>query len=418
MTLSSISTPGVLVLAATLAAAPARADVILDWNAHAMQAIAVTGGQTPPRALVRLAMVQLAVYDAVNAVEGGRGRGYASVPAVDRPASPEAAAATAAHDVLVALFPAQKNDLDAKYAASLAQLPGGPAMINGIAAGQRAAAGILEARVNDNRDAAATYTPGAGPGAWVPTPPGLLPAQAPETPLVRPFVLASASQLRPGPPPDFASRRWARDYNEVLALGPLAGSSRTDEQTEIARFWTDSPTLQWARAWRTLAAARGLTLPDNARYFAMLSTAGADAVIACWDAKFHYSFWRPVTAIRAGDTDGNARTDPDPAWIGIAATPNHPEYPAGHGCLSGAVTATLEEFFDTDRMTFTIDSAVTGLASPVRTYHSFSDALREVLDARVYGGMHFRNSTRVGAVIGRKVARRTARLFERGGGRP
>src|SRR5206468_562705 len=199
-------------------------------------------------------------------------------------------------------------------------------------------------------------------------------AQAPETPFVQPFALKSASQFRPEAPFDLTTEDWARDYNEVKALGSLVGSSRTAEQSDIARFWSDNPPLQWNRAWRALSIAKGLGLADNARYFAMLASASADALIACWDAKYFYNFWRPVTAIRAGDSDSNPETAPDPLWIGLVVTPNHPEYPAAHGCFSGASTATLKNFFGTDEIGFWIDSKVAGLVNPVRTYFRFSDA--------------------------------------------
>src|SRR5437879_6114925 len=227
-----------------------RADEVLDWNAYAAKAIVTVGGQVPPRALIRLAMVHLAIYDAVNAIEGAPFEGYASVPAVDRPASEEAAVATAAHDVLVALFPAQAGDLDAKYATSLAALPDDSARANGIAVGIQAARAILIKRAEDGRNATVTYAPGSGPGVWVPTPTAFLAAQAPETPFVQPFALNSASQFRPDPPFSFTSEDWARDYNEIKALCPAVGSLRTHEQTDIARFWCDNPSLQWNRAWR------------------------------------------------------------------------------------------------------------------------------------------------------------------------
>jgi len=389
------------------------ADAVLDWNAYAAKAIVTVGGQVPSRALIRLAMVHLAIYDAVNAIEGAPFEGYASVPAVDRPASAEAAAATAAHDVLVALFPAQAADVDVQYAASLAALPDDIAKANGIAVGQQAASAILIKRAGDGRDATVIYTPGSGPGVWVPTPPAFLGAQAAETPFVQPFALNSASQFRPDPPFSLASEDWARDYNEVKRLGSAVGSSRTPEQTDIGRFWSDNPPLQWNRAWRALSVAKGLGLADNARYFAMLASASADALIACWDAKYYYNFWRPVTAIRAGDSDDNPETAPDAAWMGLVVTPNHPEYPAAHGCFSGASTETLKHFFGTDNVVFSMDSNVAGLINPIRTYGHFSDALAEVLKARIYGGMHYRHSTRIGANVGKQVSRFTTTHFFR-----
>lgn len=394
-------------------AAAARADIVMEWNAHAAQTIVTVGGQAPPRAFIRLAMVHLAIYDAVNAIEGRPFTPYGRGLKVNYPASREAAVATAAHDVLTALFPAQQTDLDAKYAASLAAIPDGARKVNGISVGQRAAAAILALRANDGRDNTVTYVPLSGPGAWAPTPPALLPALSPETPYVQPFALRDASQFRPTAPPSLDSRKWARGYNAVKALGPAVGSTRTPEQTDIGRFWADNPPLQWNRAWRALSEREGLGVMDNARYFAMLTTVSADALIGCWEAKYFYNFWRPVTAIRAGDTDGTDATSPDPAWIGLVPTPNHPEYPGAHGCLSAGSTETLKRFFGTDRIALTIDSNVPNLLMPVRSYARFSDVLDEVLAARTYGGMHYPSSSRTGARLGKRVSRFVTQHFFR-----
>ena len=383
----------------------APTDMVLDWNAHAANAIVGVAGQRPERGLIRLAMVHVAVYDAVNAIDGFPFQAYGVTPNVVSPASREAATAAAAHDMLVALFPVQQADLDAKYSASLATIPDGPAKTNGISVGQQTASGILGLRANDGRDAVVPYTAGSGPGVWMPTPPAFLPAAAPEAAHVQPFALNSPSQFRAEPPPELTSDTWTRDYNEVKSLGSATSTTRTAEQTDIGRFWSDQPILQWNRTWRNISVARSLSLSDNARFFAMLATASADAIIACWDSKYFYSFWRPVTAIRGGDTDGNPDTEVDPNWIGLVVTPNHPEYPAAHGCFSGASTHTLRSFFGTNDFDFTIDSKVAGLTDPVRSFGSFSQALDEVLDARVYGGMHYRNSTSKGAKIGRQVSK-------------
>jgi hypothetical protein len=390
-----------------------RADAVLDWNGYAANAIVGVANLPPPRGLIRLAMVHVSIYDAVNAIEGYPFTPYAVTPNVVTPASPEAATAAAAHDILVALFPSQQADLDAKYAASLALIPDGPAKTNGISVGQQSAAGILLFRANDGRDAVVPYVPGSGPGVWIPTPPAFLPAQAPEVAYVRPFTLESPSQFRAEPPPDLLSDTWARDYNETQSLGAATSSTRTPEQTDLARFVSDQPMLQWNRAWRGISVSQGLNLLNNARFFALLTTASSDSLIACWDSKFFYNFWRPVTAIRAGDTDGNPDTDPDPTWIGVVVTPNHPEYPAAHGCFSGASCETLSYFFGTDHFNFTMDSLVPGLVQPARHYTSFSQALQDILDARVYGGMHFRNSTQQGATIGKQVSHFTTRHFFR-----
>ena len=386
-------------------------DMVLDWNAHAANAIVGVAGLRPERGLIRLAMVQVAIYDAVNAIDGYPFQAYGVSPNVISPASPQAATAAAAHDVLVALFPAQQADLETKYLASLATITDGPAKINGISVGQQTAAGILALRANDGRDAVVPYTPGSGPGVWMPTPPPFLPAAAPEAAHVQPFALNSPSQFRAEPPPELTSKTWTRDYNEVKSLGSATSTTRTPEQTDIGRFWSDQPILQWNRAWRNISVAQGLSLSDNARFFAMLATASADAIIACWDSKYFYNFWRPVTAIRAGDTDGNPDTEADSSWIGLVVTPNHPEYPAAHGCFSGASSHTLKFFFGRNNFDFTVDSNVASLTNPQRSFSSFSQALDEVLDARVYGGMHYRNSTAAGAKIGKQVSKNVTRHF-------
>ena len=394
-------------------ASTAQPDMALIWNEHAANAIFTVAGQPPPRGIIHLAMAHLAIYDAVNAITGYRFSVYAVRPNIVFPASPEAAAATAAHDVLVALFPNQQADLDAKYAESLATITDDTAKINGIAVGQQTAAGIIMLRANDGRNAIVPYTPGSGPGVWQPTPPGFLPPATPEIAKVQPLTLFSPTQFRAEPPPALNSETWVRDYNEVKQLGGAVSSARTPEHTDLARFFIDQPALQWNRAWRGISIARGLSLVDNARFFAMLTTAGADAVIACWDSKFFYNFWRPVTAIRAGDTDGSSETAPDPDWIGAVVTPNHPEYPSAHGCFSGASIETLKYFFGADRSDFQMDSKVAGLTQPVRSYASFSQALDDILNARVYGGMHYRNSTEKGALIGKQVSNFATQRFFR-----
>ena len=394
-------------------AVPTHADVVLEWNDHAANAIITVARQPAARGLVDLAIVHTAIYDAVNAIAGSPFEPYGVTPEVMAPASPEAAAATAGYATLVALFPDQQADLDAHYADSLAEIPDGDAKTNGIAVGQQTAAGILALRADDGRNDVVPYTPGSDPGDWNPTPPALLPAQTPQLATVLPWLLDSPEQFRAPGPPKLTSKRWARDYNEVKALGRATGSTRTPEQTDIGLFWADQPLLQWNRAWRGLAMEQGLSLEENARFFALLATVSADACIACWDSKYFYNFWRPVTAIRAGDTDGNPKTEPDPEWIGLAVTPNHPEYPAAHGCLSGAITHALRFFFGTDEVGFTIDSQVPGLLQPVRYYTKFSQALEEVLEARIYGGMHYRTSTRHGEKIGKQVARFATRHFFR-----
>jgi hypothetical protein len=393
---------------------PARADVVLDWNALAAQLIVGPGGanKVPPLGLVDLAIVHTAIYDAVNAVEGFPFAPYGSEPVVTTPASAEAAAARAGRDVLLALYPSRSADIEALYASSLAAVPDGPAEANGIEVGQQAAAGILALRANDGRNAGTPIVePPEAPGVWIRTPPGFLAPQAPWSGSITPWTLNGSDQFRPEPPPELDSETWVRDYNEVKALGPGTDSTRSAEQTNIGRFWADQPMLQWNRAWRGISTGAGLSVRDNARLFAMLATASSDALIACWEAKYHYMFWRPVTAIRAGG--GNPALTDDPSWLGLITTPNHPEYPAAHGCFSGASVETLSSFFRTDDFTFTITSNFAGVTTPVRTYSSFSQALREVSDARIYGGMHYRNSTHKGAILGKQVSHFATRHFFR-----
>ncbi len=393
---------------------PARADVVLDWNGLAAQLIVGPGGanKVPPLGLVDLAIVHTAIYDAVNAVEGFPFAPYGVQPAVTTPASAEAAAARAGRDVLLALYPTRLADIEALYASSLAAVPDGPAEANGIDVGQQAAAGILALRANDGRNAGTPIVePPEAPGVWIRTPPGFLAPQAPWTASINPWTLNSSDQFRSEPPPELDSETWVRDYNEVKALGPGADSTRTAEQTNIGRFWADQPMLQWNRAWRGISIGAGLSAQDNARLFAILATASSDSLIACWETKYHYMFWRPVTAIRAGG--GNPALTDDPSWLGLVPTPNHPEYPAAHGCFSGASVETLSYFFRTDDFTFTITSNFAGVTTPVRTYYSFSQALQEVLDARIYGGMHYRNSNHKGAILGKQVSHFATRHFFR-----
>jgi hypothetical protein len=388
--------------------------VVLDWNGLAARLIVGPGGasKAPPLGLVDLAIVHTAIYDAVNAVEGFPFKPYGIQPPVITPASAEAAAARAGRDVLLALYPPRSADIETLYASSLAAIPDGPAKANGIDAGLQAAAGILALRANDGRNAGTTIVePPEAPGVWIRTPPAFAAPQAPWTAAIMPWTLKRSDQFRPEEPPALDSRAWVRDYNEVKALGPETDSTRTAEQTDIGRFWGDQPMLQWNRAWRGISVGAGLSVQDNARFFAMLAASGSDALIACWEAKYHYMFWRPVTAIRAGGE--NPALTGDSNWLGLVTAPNHPEYPAAHGCFSGATVETLSYFFGTDNFTFTITSNFPGVTTPVRTYSSFSQALQEVLDARIYGGMHYRNSTHKGAILGKQVSHFATRHFFR-----
>ncbi len=383
-------------------------NAVVFWNAVADNSIAVLGGRSPQQGSIETAIVQTAVYDAVNAICGYPFTAYAVKPDVRVPALNEAAVAAAAHDVLIALHPDQAGALDQQYADYLGTLQGpGKAKANGIAVGQQTAAGILELRANDSRNAGPGWTPPApGPGNWEPTPPGFLPPATPWIRAVTPWTMTSPSQFRIPPPPALDSSLWLRDYAESKAYGGAVSSARTADQTDLAVFIGGPgvhPMLQWHGTWRGIATDQKLSVLGAARLFAMLSTISSDALIGCWDSKFTYGFWRPVTAIRAGG--GNPDLTADPTWIGLVITPNHPEYPAAHGCFSSSVVEVFKAYFHTDRMNFTMSSAAPGLLQPVRSYSRFSEVLTDILNARIYGGMHYRNSTVVGAQLGRNVAR-------------
>ena len=386
---------------AVVAGAP---DPVLAWNAIATQLI--VGAGKGAVGFVDEAIVHTAIYDAVEAIHP-RYTAFASRPQRHGPASEYAAAASAGYEALLALYPGSKPGLDTALAASLAYVRDGKAKDNGVAIGKEAADAVLALRANDGRNAGGTFTTSGGIGVWVPTPPGFLPPATPWVRFITPWTMSSPSQFRPGPPPSLDSDLWIRDYSETKALGAKVGSTRTPEQTDIGVFWSDVPQLQVDRYWRGIAIDQRLSLEENARFFAMLTVARSDAAIGCWDAKFHYVFWRPVTAIRAGG--GNPALAADPSWESNVITPNHPEYPAAHGCVSSASVHTLQAFFGTDDLHFSANSTVAGLTTPVRTYDRFSDLLEEVKRARVYGGMHYRNSTEQGALLGERVVQQMVR---------
>jgi len=387
---------------------PPIANAVVFWNGVADNSIAVVGGKSPQQGSIEVAIVQAAVYDSVNAICGYPFTAYAVKPNVQAPARTEAAVAAAAHDVLIALYPGQASALDQQYADYLGTLQGpSKAKLNGIAVGRQTAAGILELRASDGRNAGPGWTPpAAGPGNWQPTPPGFLPPSTPWIRAVTPWTMTNPSQFRVQPPPALDSDVWLRDYAESKAYGGAISTARTADQTDLAIFVGGPgvhPMLQWHGTWRSIATDQKLSVLGAARLFAMLSTVASDALIGCWDSKYTYAFWRPVTAIRAGG--GNPDLTADPTWIGVVTTPNHPEYPAAHGCFSSSVVEVLRAYFHSDSLNFTMSSAAPGLLQPVRSYTRFSQALTDILNARIYGGMHYRNSDNAGAELGRNVAR-------------
>jgi hypothetical protein len=391
----------VLVAGALLAvAAPARAGTVSDWSLNATNALIVTAGQSPTVSLPHIAMVHGAVYDAVNAIDR-RHEPYLGAPPALPWYSTDAAAATAAYRVLAALVPAQQPALELLYRHSLAGIPAGAARDGGTAVGEAAAAAMLAARAGDGRFGPFRFATGSRAGTWRPVLPAFVNDPFAWLARMKPFLIESAAQFRSDGPNALTSAEYAEEFAEVKSLGSQKGSARTAEQTDMARFWAEHPPAMWSRVFRALAAEHELDDAAGARLFAMLYLTAADAAIACWDDKARWLFWRPITAIREAGADGNDATDPDSAWLPLIATPPYPEYPSGHGCVSGSIVHTLQDFFGTDRMSF---SAVSTVSGTTRSFTRFSQAIKEIIDARVFSGIHFRIADVQGAVIGKKVA--------------
>jgi hypothetical protein len=400
---------------------PAARTPVAFWSTEARCAIVPAGpggifgsenfgNKFPGEAAVFMGIVHVAMYDAAVAIEGGY-EPYAPTPTAPPGTSPEAAIATAAYDTLVGLqntnrlrlsSPGQAI-LDADYTAYMNAISTGNAKQDGITVGQQAAQAVLALRANDgldkDRSLADLNPPAAGPGVWQPAPGTVLGLRLPA---VRPLALDSASQFRPDGPNALTSQEYTDDFNQVKELGRIDSTSRTPEQTLQARFWTDHDIRQWNDGLLNLAAARGLGLMQTARLLAMAHVAGGDAMIACFDAKYHYWFWRPYQAIALADTDGNPDTLADPSWKPLGSTPNFPEYPSAHACHSTAVVETLDAFFGTDKVPFTLDSRAT---NTTRHYDRLHEIVKDVDWARVLVGFHFRNSDLQGSALGRKVGR-------------
>jgi hypothetical protein len=374
---------------------------VAAWDATGSQAF-TAAGLTAAEGHVIFAYVAIAVYDSVMAIEGGYEPFAVDVIGLVE-ASPEAAVAAAAHHILAHYLPAQAPTIiDPAYATSLATIPDGQTKTNGIAVGESVAQLLIAKRSGDGFRAPVTYTPPNPPipGVWIPTAP--TPPIGPYLGLMQPFSLDSADQFRPGGPPALSSKKWAKEYNEVKEIGSSTSTTRTPEQTLAARFWAEPPVQQAHGALRRLVLDRQLDVSDAARFMAMVSVTYADALIACFDAKYHYAFWRPITAIRAGHTDGNEATVGDPTWSTLlAGTPNHPEYPSAHSCVTPAGGLVVAKFLGTPEIDFTIPS-LTGLGD--RHYSRAKDLEYEVANARIWGGIHFRSAVEDGVEIGKKTA--------------
>lgn len=385
--------PIILTVAAWLAPAGAAADALGDWNRQANE-IVIAARISAPAQFRATAIVQTAVYEAVVA---SRSRAGVSV---------DAAIAAANRATLLAVAGGQASAVDGAYRAALAEISDGAEKTEGIAAGENAAAAVLARRSDDRADAAESYRPRTAAGVYVPT---VLPV-ATTWPGRKPWVLARADELRPGPPPDLKSTRWARDYNEIKALGGKDGSRRTAEQTAIARFWEMTGPAIYFPLVRSVTAGPGRDVVANARLLAMAGQAMDDAAIAVFDAKYQYGFWRPITAIRNGDLDGNDATERDPRWVPFLDTPMHPEYPCAHCTFAGAVAGVIAADVGGAPLP-KLSTASASAGGAVRSWSSLDEFLAEVANARIYDGVHFRTSTEVGTKLGREVGALVAKRF-------
>ena len=387
--------PGMI--AAALLATPTRADVVTDWNALTNALVANDVGNNPK--LRTLAMVHVAMSDAINTVQNRYSRVVAMLPAAPN-ASAEAAAATAARQILTQIYPEQKAKTEETYAASLKAIADGTAKTEGIKLGMEVAAAVQTDRANDGTNVPDTYRPHTAPGAYVPTTPPLWEQYA----RAKPWVLKSADQFRPGPPPALSSAEWAREYNEVKSLGGTKSTARTAEQSEAVKFWGNvnfGPA--WQAAARELATKNEMSLADCARLFALLNMGLANAYILNWDAKYTYNFWRPVTAIRNGDQDGNDATERDAAWTSFNPTPMHPEYPSQATYNAVTAVAVLESVFG-PRKAIPFTATDVRDAKRTRQFASLTEMAEEQKNVRVWGGVHYWFAIRASEGVAPKAA--------------
>ena len=404
------------------AAALPVGNAVQQWDEIAANTV-VKSGAFQNEGLTYMAYVSTAVYDAVTSVDGTYKPLVEKVPA-PAGASADAAAVEAAYRTLVYYFPAPRvagsPDLDALHAEALAAIPDGQAKADGLRVGATTAVDVIYTRRNDGRrlpiGTTSDFNPKLGPGIWRRTPPAYA---APQTPWVGdedPFILKNANQFLPPAPSKLSTSQWVRDFNEIKAAGVATGSTRTQEQTDIARFWSTNVIAQYNQAVRDVAHARSLSLIETARLMAMVNIVGADAQIACMHAKYTYAAWRPVTAIDPtsvsatdggpvpGFDDGNPATTEVPGWRPLLTTPNHPEYPAAHGSLTGAMSAVFSYFLDSPNIDLTLTSTIVP-TMPTRHFATADDLRTEIVNARLWGGLHFRSSSEAGITLGEKVAR-------------
>jgi hypothetical protein len=383
-------------------------NVVTDWGTIASSTIVANGKKPSTASGVWFAYTSIAVYDAVNAVHH-RFQPFYFRGTAPEGTSEEAAAVAAAHRVLVNYFPAQQSILDAQFTASLATIKASSeAKKDGVLVGEGAANALIAARAGDGLEANVPYIPGSGPGVWQPTPPKFLAALTPWLGQMRPFTMKSASQFLPGGPTPLASEEWEDDYNQVRVLGKSYSRVRTPAQTEIGLFWTEHTGQQYARAFGYLAENHDLSVEESARLFAILWTGYADSVIGCFNAKYTYNFWRPVTAIPVGG--GNPELPSESDWTSLGTTPNHPEYPAAHGCVTGTVSQLISDYFRTTKVHVVVDSLAFTDGIHTHTFEDTRDLFHEVFWARIYAGFHYHHSLEDGGILGRRVSKQ---LFRR-----
>lgn len=386
-------------LGATQSDSAGRAtEAIATWNVIALQTTAA-GPFSPPREARAMAMVSAAVFDAVNSITREHTAYGMKTSAASRDASIEAAIATATHGVLSALYPAAARSLDATRDSALATLPADRLTDEGAAIGRSAAVAILEKRAKDRASDAQPYAPASGRGIWIPTAPAFAVAMEPGWGRIVPFFMDSGSQFRPGPPPVVGSDAYMRDYAEIVDIGSSTSKTRSETQTEVGRFWILPAAHLWNQFVRQLTVAREMDPTTAARAYLLLNLAGADALIASWEAKFHYNQWRPITAIRYVSTSGSAT---DTTWTPLLATPPFPDYPAGHTTYAGAAERVLAAIFGPEPG----DLLLTSSTAPGVThrFRSFAEVAEEVSNARVWGGVHWRTSCTAGLTLGRSIA--------------
>ena len=394
------------IVASLLGVPTAKADVVTEWNIRDGEIVTAAGLETPQANRV-MAIAHAAAYQAANAIT----RRYPATGAKLRPAPGASidAAITAAHrTTLMQLIPLQGSAIDTAYQAALSKIADGPAKTAGIGVGEMAAENILAERVDDGAAARESYRPYTAAGVYVPT--GI--PVAPQWPLRKPWLMSSPSQFRPGPPPRLTSALWERDYNEIKSIGRKNSSTRSAEQTDIARFWEATLPPIYHGLVRCVAIMPGRDVMQNARLFAAVTQATDDALIAVFDAKYHYAFWRPITAIRNGDIDGNDKTERDSSWIPFINTPMHPEYPCAHCIVAAALGTVLQaEIGDGPPPTLmTVSSTANGTA---RSWSGIDAFVQEVANARIYDGVHYRNSTEVGTAMGRQIGALAVTRFPR-----